>query len=111
MKVFRCQLPHSNPFYSSEAPKCDGTDKPSGPGGSFYLSFLALIFDYASLAAGQVQYLAKICFSIILHPSHIWSLVFYMELMELKCRNLWMLNNNWKMLCETHLTWDSHIQS
>ncbi|KAL9430667.1 hypothetical protein AB3S75_025958 [Citrus x aurantiifolia] len=32
VKVFRCQLPHSNPYYSSEPPKCNGTDKPSGPG-------------------------------------------------------------------------------
>ncbi|KAG8657287.1 programmed cell death protein 2 isoform X1 [Manihot esculenta] len=32
VKVFRCQLPHLNPFYSSEAPKLDGTDIPSGSG-------------------------------------------------------------------------------
>ncbi|KAG6785071.1 hypothetical protein POTOM_010794 [Populus tomentosa] len=32
VKVFRCQLPCSNPFYSSEPPRNDGTDKPSGSG-------------------------------------------------------------------------------
>lgn len=32
VKVFRCQLLRSNPYYSSEPPKCNGTDKPSGPG-------------------------------------------------------------------------------
>ncbi|CAL1391990.1 unnamed protein product [Linum trigynum] len=32
VKVFRCQLPLSNPFYSSEHSKNDGTDRPSSPG-------------------------------------------------------------------------------
>ncbi|CAN1143243.1 Programmed cell death protein 2 [Linum perenne] len=32
VKVFRCQLPLGNPFYSSENPRNDGNDKPSGPG-------------------------------------------------------------------------------
>ncbi|KAI4343103.1 hypothetical protein MLD38_027642 [Melastoma candidum] len=32
VKVFRCQLSHSNPFYSSEPPRHDGTDKPLGDG-------------------------------------------------------------------------------
>lgn len=32
VKVFRCQLAHSNPYYSSEPPRRDGTDKPSGIG-------------------------------------------------------------------------------
>ncbi|KAM7477725.1 hypothetical protein LguiA_025938 [Lonicera macranthoides] len=32
VKVFRCQLPCANPFYSIEHPRYDGTDKPSGAG-------------------------------------------------------------------------------
>ncbi|KAI4301453.1 hypothetical protein L6164_034731 [Bauhinia variegata] len=32
VKVFRCQLSRINPFYSSEPPKYDGSDKPSGSG-------------------------------------------------------------------------------
>ncbi|XP_044491756.1 programmed cell death protein 2-like [Mangifera indica] len=32
VKVFRCQLPCTNPFYSREPPKYDGTDKPTAPG-------------------------------------------------------------------------------
>lgn len=32
VKVFRCQLARSNPYYSSEPPRRDGTDKPSGIG-------------------------------------------------------------------------------
>ncbi|KAG9159030.1 hypothetical protein Leryth_018576 [Lithospermum erythrorhizon] len=32
VKVFRCQLSQHNPFYSSEKPKYDGTDKPLAAG-------------------------------------------------------------------------------
>ncbi|KAB1223806.1 Programmed cell death protein 2 [Morella rubra] len=32
VKVFRCQLPRLNPFYLSEPPRYDGTDKPCGTG-------------------------------------------------------------------------------
>ncbi|WOL14070.1 programmed cell death protein 2 [Canna indica] len=32
VKVFRYQLPQSNPFYSSDPPRHDGTDKPSSAG-------------------------------------------------------------------------------
>ncbi|KAK6936548.1 Programmed cell death protein 2, C-terminal [Dillenia turbinata] len=32
VKVFCCQLPRSNPFYSSEPPRYNGIDKPSGDG-------------------------------------------------------------------------------
>ncbi|KAF7119612.1 hypothetical protein RHSIM_Rhsim13G0007900 [Rhododendron simsii] len=32
VKVFRCQLARLNPYYSSEPPRRDGTDKPSGIG-------------------------------------------------------------------------------
>ncbi|KAL3741568.1 hypothetical protein ACJRO7_017091 [Eucalyptus globulus] len=32
VKVFRCQLPCDNPFYSSEPPRHDGSDKPLGSG-------------------------------------------------------------------------------
>lgn len=38
VKVFRCRLPHINPFYSSECPKYDGSDKPTGTGGSVVVS-------------------------------------------------------------------------
>ncbi|XP_059625631.1 uncharacterized protein LOC132268803 [Cornus florida] len=34
VKVFRCQLARSNPFYSTDPPRNDGTDKPSGIGAS-----------------------------------------------------------------------------
>ncbi|KAL6978349.1 hypothetical protein U1Q18_020018 [Sarracenia purpurea var. burkii] len=36
VKVFRCQLARSNPFYSSEPPRHDGTDKPFGIEAALY---------------------------------------------------------------------------
>ncbi|PSR94735.1 Programmed cell death protein [Actinidia chinensis var. chinensis] len=41
VKIFRCQLARLNSFYSSDPPRHDGTDKPSGIGGSLQYSSIA----------------------------------------------------------------------
>lgn len=72
IKVFRGQLPRNNQFYSSEAPKNDGSDKPLGTAG-LELSIHYLIQDmakWAGLIMGQngltFWYKANRVFQIVL---------------------------------------------
>lgn len=50
IKVFRGQLPRDNQFYSSEAPKNNGSDKPLGSAG---MEIFFLIFLEVERGAGQ----------------------------------------------------------
>ncbi|XP_028782176.1 programmed cell death protein 2-like [Neltuma alba] len=59
VKVFRCQLPRDNPFYSSERPKNDGSDKPVGIGAALCDWCVTWKGDKLCSSCRQVRYCSE----------------------------------------------------